>query len=261
MLTNTQSIVSTIVFNQVCPPRLWWSEDITQVCIDGETLALDAFRSGIKRLLEKAWELYDSIAGKGNRFADNLPKNFKDDLLDNTNGYSFLADGPYTQAPGTLLDRIMRTCNLTLLDGEGRFSWDRMAVHALFATFDELNAILSMLTYILPCPSTRITEFLDHKLRNASRNRNLHMLGGEMFLLARYHKMTNITGYDICIPAFYPGVLQELTLEIFAGGLREVEIYLASVVFGSDAINNYSTLVRPSWPFSPPPPLKLWNTH
>lgn len=45
------------------------------------------------------------------------------------------------------------------------------------------------------------------------------MLSGEMFLLSRYHKMTNLMGFDLCIPAFYPEPLQELTLEIFASGL------------------------------------------
>jgi hypothetical protein len=79
--------------------------------------------------------------------------------------------------------------------------------------------LLSMLTYSLPSSSTQITEFLDHKLWNASHNRDLHMLGDEKFLLAQYHKMTNATGFNICVPAFYPEALQDLTLEIFARGL------------------------------------------
>jgi hypothetical protein len=86
------------------------------------------------------------------------------------------------------------------------------ALRQFFVACDKLNELLSILTYNLPSPSTRVSEFSDNKLWNDLRNQNLHMLMGEMFLLARYHKMTNATGLDICAPAFYPESLQEVTL-------------------------------------------------
>ena len=69
------------------------------------------------------------------------------------------------------------------------------------------------------------------------------MLLGEMFLLACYHKMTSLTGFDICTSAFYPEPLQELMLEIFASGLRECEATLASILFGGEATELYHTSV------------------
>ena len=69
------------------------------------------------------------------------------------------------------------------------------------------------------------------------------MLMGDMFLLARYHKMTNATGLDICVPTFYPEPLQELILEIFAGGLQECETFLAPVLFERDSAEVYQTSV------------------
>ena len=53
------------------------------------------------------------------------------------------------------------------------------------------------------------------------------------------------TGYNICTSEFYSKVLQDLMLEIFAGGLQDCEIYLASAMFRKDlgAVKNYSMLV------------------
>jgi hypothetical protein len=234
MLTETQGFVSSIVYNQVRPPKLWWSRDMCKVSVDGETLELDTFRSGIQRMIEDAWELYYSVSG-GKRFADLPFENVKDQLSNDTHGYSFLSGGPFGVTPNGLLHHLIRTQHLASIDGEGHLSWDTLALRRFFGACDRLNELLSILTYILPTPSIRVSEFIDHKLRNASRNRNLHVLTGEMVLLARYHKMTNGTGLDVCTPAFYPKSLRELTFEILAGGLRECETVLAPILFGGDS--------------------------
>jgi hypothetical protein len=246
MLTDMQKVVSSIAYKQVLPPRLFWSEDYRQVSVDGETLKLDRFRLGIQQMIRAIWDKYNSISG-GRRFADNLPETFKDDLSNDTRGYSFLSNGPYTKTPHSLLYHLARGQNLASIDGEGRLSWDVPALRRFFKACDEINNLLAILTFILPSSSTRVTEFIDNKLRNASQNRSLHMLMQEMFLLSGYHKMTNATGLDACTPAYYPEPLQELTLEIFAGGLRDCETILAPILFGrdSDAAELYHTSVSP----------------
>jgi hypothetical protein len=253
MLAGMQKVVSSMVYSQVCPPKLWWSDDLRKVTVDGKTLELDAFRSGIKTMLQDAWDLYGTISG-GRRFADKLPEDFKDDLSNDTHGYSFLSHRPFSTNPNGLLCHLVRDRALASVDGTGCLSWDMQALRCFFRACDKLNALLAVLTFILPSISTRVTEFVDHKLRNALRNRGLHMVTGEMFLLARYHKMTNATGSDICVPAFYPKQLQELTLEIFAGGLRECETVLAPALFGRDsgAAGRYHTSVGQFLSFLPP---------
>lgn len=234
MLTEMQAFVSSVAFKQVLPPKLFWSEDCREVSADGETLKLDSFRSGIQQMIRAIWDRYDSISG-GRRFADNLPKTFKDDLCNDTRGYSFLSNGPFTKAPHGLLHHLVTGQKLASINSEGHLSWEIPAVRRFFRVCDEINELLAILTFILPSSSTRVTEFIDNKLRNASRRRGLYMLMEEMFLLSGYHKMTNATGLDACIPAFYPEQLQELTLEIFAGGLRDCETVLAPILFGRDS--------------------------
>ena len=237
-----QQFASAVVFGQVRPPKLFWSSDFSKVSIDGETLELAVFRSGIQRMLEEAWGLYDTISG-GNRFADKLPQNFKDDLANDTCGYSFLSHGPFSTTPNGLLRHLINNWNIASIDGVGRLSWNTHALLRFFLACDKLNDHLCVLSFILPSMSTRVTEFIDHKLRNGLRSRGLHMLMGDMFLLTRYHKMTNVTGFDLCMPAFYPRQLQDLTLEVFAGGLRDCETILAPILFGTEAAELYHTSV------------------
>jgi hypothetical protein len=51
MLTEMQKFTSSVVYGQVCPPKLWWSNDLCKVSVDGETLELDTFRLGIQQML------------------------------------------------------------------------------------------------------------------------------------------------------------------------------------------------------------------
>lgn len=91
------------------------------------------------------------------------------------------------------------------------------------------------LNHILPNLPGRVTELTDWKIRNDLRPRNLHYIMREMFWLRRYHKGTNLTGRDACIPSFLPPVLVKLMTEYLAGGIREVEELLTRIVYGKEA--------------------------
>jgi hypothetical protein len=54
MLTETQAFSSSIVYNQVLPPKLWWSDDCSKVSIDGETIELEVFQSRIRKMFKTA---------------------------------------------------------------------------------------------------------------------------------------------------------------------------------------------------------------
>jgi hypothetical protein len=235
---ETQQFVSAVSFNQVRPPKVWWSEDFTTLSVDGKTLILGKFRDGIRAAFKAAWDIYNKITGH-QRFATLIPTNFKDNLGDDTRDYSFLSHGPFTHHPHALLAHVIQERRLSFVDGSGRVSWNKPALRQLFDEFRKLNALWCCLSYILPTISTRITQFLDHKYRNDNRTRNLHTLLKDMFFIIKYHKMTNLTGRDACIPAFFPDVLKELSLEILAGGLRDCEAILAPILYGREAKQLY----------------------
>jgi hypothetical protein len=237
-LYELQQFASSLAFNQIRPPRLWWSESFDEVSVDGATLNLAKFRAGIDLLIKTTWEMYDGLTG-GKRFVDRIPENFVDRLPNDTHGYSFLSHGPFTSNPHGLLQHLVKDLDLAFVDGYGRLSWNIPALRRFFDTSDQMNTLHSVLAFILTSPSNRVTQFTDYKFKNDLRPRNLHMLQQEMFLLSRYNKMTNLTGYDECIPCFYPKRLQDLTLELLAGGLRECEVLFSSILYGPEAAGRY----------------------
>jgi hypothetical protein len=246
LLYEMQQYVSSIVFNEPRPPNVWWSEDLKAVTVAGETLDFDIFRNGIQQMIEEFWKLYDEATG-GRRVVDDQVMHFNDDLCDDTRGYSFLTHRLSTKFRNDLLRGLIEERKLAAVDADGRLSWNIPALHKFFLLCDKINIFLSILTYILPTINSRLTQFLDNKIRNDLRPRNLFMLQNEMLLITRYHKMTNQTGLDTCIPVFYPEALQDMTLEVFAGGLRNCQEVLSHALYGADAAYNYHTYVTSSF--------------
>jgi hypothetical protein len=200
---------------------------------------MENLRSGVQDLLNSAWKTYFDITG-GRKFATKKLDNFRDSLNDDTWGYSFIDENQVTERPYEFFSFLVKEKNLATLDGEGRLSWNEPAIHRFFLKTAELNRHLSVLCYILPTISNRVTQFIDQKIRNDVRPRNLHMLGDEMFFLVRYHKMTNLTGLDTCIPAFVPQQLTEILIEYLCV-CRGAEQILTRIVHQEPSVSNYFT--------------------
>jgi hypothetical protein len=242
MLYELQQYVSSMVFSQIQPPRLLWTPNFSSVMISGECLNLDKFRRGIQEVFAEVEVLFRGIRGN-QALVTKLPATFTDNLPNDRRNYSFLDHGPFTEHPHQLLIHLLGDKNqryVSLVD-QG-LSWNIPALKLFLTKTGEINNLLSFLCFILPTMSTRITQFVDNKHRNDQRPRNLHMLGQEMFNLLRYHKMTNATGRDECIPAFYPPRLRDVMLE-YLGGIREVEEIFSRIVYGDEAANFYHKYV------------------
>ena len=219
--------------SQIQPPLVYWSEGLDRISIGMQSLKLDDLRSGIQGMISDAWKQLEKIRGE-DRLADNLPKFFKDDLPEDRRGYSFMSHGPFTKDPNTLLSHLITHSKwkVASIDGAGGLCWNIPALHDILDHCANLNKLLAVLCFLLPSLPSRVTEFVDHKLTNADRPRNLHCIQEDMFLLKRYTKTTNLTGKDKCIPMFFPTALKELMLEYLAGSVRVVEELLAHEVHG-----------------------------
>ena len=244
MAYETQQYVSSLVLTQIKPPNVWWSPDYKTLTCEGYTCSLDDLRDGIQAIFRRCWELYDEITG-GRRFATKLPEHFEDDLTMESRGYSFLYHGPYTDHPHAFLIYLCSKdspWDIGSVRGN-QMSWNIPGLRNLLALTAELNKNLSVLCFLCPAISTRVSEFLASKFTNDSRIRTLCMMINEMVHLSVYHKMTNQTGLDICTPAFYPDALKDFVLEYLAGGLRDCETLLSEYAYGEEASMQYSRCV------------------
>ena len=188
--------------------------------------------------------MYDEITG-GHRFATKLPEHFEDDLTMESQRYSFLYHGPYTDHPHAF---VIYLCSEDLPWDIGsvcgnQMSWNIPGLRNLLALTAELNKNLSILCFLCPAVSTCVSEFLDSRFTHDSHIRMLCMMINEMVHLSVYHKMTNQTGLDICTPAFYPNALKDFVLEYLAGGCRDCETLLSEYAYGEEASMQYSRCV------------------
>lgn len=244
MVYEQQQYASSIVYNEVRPPRIFWDAGISKVSIEGETLDLVVFREGLQKIIVRVADLIDKING-GRIFASKLPDVMKDDLPNDTRGYSWLDHGPFTENPNALLIHLVDNSDWDIcwIDAFDNLQFNKPACVDILSNAAEVNKLLMFLNHILPSLPGRIKELADQKIRNDLRPRNLHYIIRDMFWLRRYHKGTNSTGHDACIPSFIPPVLVKLMTEYLAGGLREVEEILTRVVYGKEASDLIHTCV------------------
>jgi hypothetical protein len=211
-----------------------------RVTISGETLVLEAFRSGIQRLLSDTRSLMDRLTG-GRRFAKKPLDQFRDDLPNTTRGYSWLSHGPFTRYPHEFLAHLVHGSEweFAYLNDAGTLSWNIPAVYTVLDLLAQLNANFMTLNYILG--DNRATQLCDQTIRNAIQPRNLYYALNWMFWLTRRTKTSNLTGTDSCIPTFIPSILSDLMIEYLAGGMREAEQVLANIVFSQETAALYYT--------------------
>lgn len=242
MLFELQQWTTTQVHNQVHPGNTFWSPNFDAVTCQGHNLNMARFQAGIPAMFKRAWELYLGIT-KGRKFVTKDPSTVSDDMTNTTRGYSFLDHGPFTDEPDACMVFLLSESDwkFAMVDSNNRLAWNLPAIVNFLNATAELNQILSVLTFILPTISVRVSQFLGSKFANHSRQRTLMMIMGEMVNLTVYHKMTNQTGYDLCVPSFFPKALTEIMFEYLGGGLRHCEAFFSKFVYGEQARSDYSS--------------------
>jgi hypothetical protein len=238
VLYELQQFTSSLSFNQIRTPKLFWSDGMDRVTISGETLVLATFRSGIQRLLADTRSLMDKLTG-GRRFVIKPRDQFRDDLPNTTRGYSWLSNGPFTEFPHAFITHLIHGSQweFAYLNDSGMLSWNIPAVHHVMDLLSQINGNLMTLNYIFS--DNRATQLCDQTIRNGLQPRNLYFALNWMFWLTRRTKTSNLTGMDACIPTFIPPILSDMMIEYLAGGMREAEQVFANIVFSKETASLY----------------------
>ncbi|KAG1830498.1 hypothetical protein DFJ58DRAFT_848448 [Suillus subalutaceus] len=235
-----QQYASSVVFNQTREPNVYVDPDVKSITIGTNTMHMDMLRDGIQRLLLELKSRYSALTND-NVVLKEVPEQVKDDLTNSTRGYSLASEEPFYKKRHALFLYLVDHYDLAMVDNAGRVAWNIPGIKELlrrsFRVWEPLYHLLYITTHI----SCRGTQFIDHKVSNADRHRNLFMQGNEMFLLTGYSKKTGITDRDSCTPGFVPKEVAFWALELLAGGLRTAEAILAGVAFGPQAEHVYRT--------------------
>lgn len=235
-----QQYASSLAFNQVKEPNVYVDPDVKSITIGTQTMEMDKLREGMQVILGDFKKRYSALTDD-NVVLKRMPDHVKDDHTNTTRGYSFLSEEPFYQKRHSLFFFLVDYYNLAMVDNEGRLSWNIPGIKELLRRTSRVWEPLYHLLYITTHISCRGTQFIDHQVCNADRNRNLFVGGNEMFILTGYSKKTGITDRDSCTPGFVPKDVSFWVLELLGGGLRTAEAILDGVAYGEEAEHLYRT--------------------
>jgi hypothetical protein len=240
MVYEMQQYASSVVFNQTREPNVYVDPDVKSITIGTNTMHMDKLREGIQRLFRECKSRYAALVND-NFALKVIPEEVKDDLTNSTRGYSLASEEPFYKKRHALFLYLVDYYDLAMIDNAGRVAWNIPGIKELLRRSSRVWEPLYHLLFITTHISCRGTQFIDHKVSNADRHRNLFMQGREMFLLTGYSKKTSISDRDSCTPGFVPKDIALLVLEMLAGGLRNAEAILAGIAYGVQAEHVYRT--------------------
>lgn len=240
MVWELQQIASWLAYSQVKDPKVSVDPKYAWISIGKQRLHLDRLRSGMQTLIQTAKDSYMSLSGDD--VWPGAPADLIIDDVGNTGrGYCFLDEQPFKATKYSFFFSLVERLKLGAFITEGEWSWDRNAVRRFLDRADKLWGHVIHALFVGSQLSTRVTQFLQHQIRNADRPRNLLFQGKEAMLIGRYSKTTNSKGKDGCTPAFLAAPLADLLLVLLGGGFREAQAILAGIEHGESSRWVYRT--------------------
>ena len=243
MLFELQQFASSLAYTQVAEPQVYVDPTYQWIAIGEQTLHLQNLRDGMQKLIQTAKDMYLCLSGDDAWVGLPIGLKVVDDLGNMRRGYSFLDEPPFRNERHTFFLALVERRRLGTVMADGTWAWDHVAVREFLDSADRLWGHVIHALYVGAHLSTRVTQFLQHQIRNADRPRNLFFQGEEGFFFTRYSKTMHLKGRDSCIPAFLSEPLRELLLVLLGSGFREAQAILAGVVYGAEARWLYRTYV------------------
>jgi hypothetical protein len=240
MIYEAQQFASSLALNQLQLPKVFVDPDVKWITVGKERMDLDKLRSGVQDLLKDLEFRYLELT-KDNKVLKKMPDHVVDDLTDTRRGYSFLSEEPFHGKRNSLFLFLVKEYKLAVLDHTGRIGWNIPEVKDFLRRSSLVWEPLYHLLYLTSHISCRGSQFVEYRISNADRHRNLFMQGSEMFVVTGYSKTTGITNRDSCTPGFLPKQVTRWVLEMLGGGLRNAESILAGIAYGEDAEHLYRT--------------------
>ncbi|KAI9456768.1 hypothetical protein HD554DRAFT_2177923 [Boletus coccyginus] len=241
MLFELQQFMSSQAYGQEADPQVYVDPSYQWISIGKQTLHLQSLRDGMQTLIRTVKDLYVTLSGED--VWVGLPAGLKviDDLSNLGRGYSFLEELPFRVEKHSFFLSLVQRQRLGTVMADGMWSWDHVAVREFLDSADRLWGYAIHALYVGVHLSTRVTQFLQHQIRNADRPRNLFFTGEEGFFFTRYSKTTHLKGRDSCVPAVLSEPLRELLLVLLGSGFREAQAILAGIEHGEEAQSLYQT--------------------
>ncbi|KAJ6467177.1 hypothetical protein C8R47DRAFT_931389, partial [Mycena vitilis] len=210
-VTDIQRWASSIAINTVRPPSTLVSPDGMTITHGGATLRVADYRAGLKHALQDlTLQLGELLFGFSVPL--DMPENLVDDWSNSTRGYSFVNNHDFIPSD-SFFQHLLRSkdADLTYTDPDGRLCFKQPSINRIVGMDTKFMANLGPATASTSSIS-RIAEFLDGKIKNATRERTLMANGGDLWLVTRRRKWENLVKHAVFDPHLVPEPMRDILL-------------------------------------------------
>lgn len=221
---DLQRYASTLALSSMQPPAVTISDDRQHITYKDKTLDIEKWIQGLDQLYNDAKAELDGLL-MGLEPTLTIPDFVADDMSNASRGYSWLNN------PGMVKDRVLlehliatsseHVCFMPPNTSEVQFNIP--FIKKFMARAASFNGQLALLCQMVAGQPTRITEFVEAKIRNSVRPRELFRAGNCLWLVTRRVKSENIKNKESFIPRKLPPRIQFLA-DVYLLVVRPLEV-------------------------------------
>jgi len=226
-----QRFVSTLAKNPDSPPTTRVSPDGSLITFGEVSLSIPNLRQGLHRLLSEVQAELKEVC-YGDTFDLKIPDNVADDWAEETRGYSWVHNEPFLTDRRCLLKAMVNDTSTNLAGFPTSATWEALK------KFTSINQKLCILCFLLPGQSPRGAEFVDYKIANSTRGRNLFRDRRDIYLANRRNKTEAARKKETFLPVKLPPELASV-FQTYLLLIRPAEEDLAYILRGAHSWNTY----------------------
>jgi hypothetical protein len=231
-----QRFASALAYSTNTPPNTRVTDDGMTITYREHTLRITPWRAALAKLSERVTQALDDLCYHQD-FGLHVPDNVPDDWTNTHRSYSWMDNAEFMPDGLALLRHMIQDDSLHLakINSEGELELKSAAMWNFLDCSSKVNRDLALLCWFVN-QAIRISEFVEHKIRNSTRPRtsfyddHTHSI----WLVTRRLK----TRQEAFIPLKCPPVVSKLLIKYLLL-VRPVETHIAYHVRGKEARTLY----------------------
>jgi len=230
-----QRFASSLAYSTNTPPNTRVSPD--GMCIDFKEFKLDVkkWRVALADLAARVERGLEELCDH-QEFGLSMPEMIPDDWTNTDRSYGWTGNPTFIPGKHALLHHMLKHKQLATVDAEGKLVMKAAAMWDFLARSAQVNSDLALLCFFVNNQSTRISEFVEHKVTNSTRARTCFYddHSQAIWLVTRRLKNKQESFVPLKCPPLVTKLLAKYLLIV-----RPVEAHIAYHVQGSEARTLY----------------------
>jgi len=232
-----QRFASALAYSTNTPPNTRIHDNGMKITFKDHTLDVELWRKGLTGLVDRITRNLNEICYHRD-FGSKVPERVPDDWSNTDRSYGWTENAEFVPDKLGLLQHMLKDEELQLakVDREGKLELKSAAMWKFLDRSATINRDLAALCFFVNGQNTRISEFVEHKIRNSIRPRTCFYDDHTqcIWLVTRRLK----TKQETFVPLKCPPVVTEL-MRKYLTIVRPVEEHLAFHVRGTEARSLY----------------------